>query len=83
MVSWICDFGANPMIIYTSRPKARRARAVWDYATRLKGREPETLHKNPSCWGKFEVVGNAWGWWVAGYGNDWKKAVLIDPAEVA
>lgn len=70
------------MRIYTERPTARRARAVWDYATRLRGKPPTSLWKNPNCWGNgLQVVGNAWGWWYADWG-DHRKAMAINPHEV-
>ena len=53
------------MTIYKKRPTQRRAKKVWDYITKKRGKEPISLHKNPNCWMKPQVVGNAWGWWVA------------------
>ena len=68
------------MIIYHQRPTARRARQVWDTATQERGKEPRALWKNPNCWMTPQVVGNAWGWWVAEF--DHNDTLLIDPKEV-
>jgi hypothetical protein len=51
--------------IYNNRPKTRRARKVWDYITKLRGKEPKALWKNPNCWGYLSATGNAWGFWIA------------------
>ena len=69
------------MKIYTSRPKPRRARKVWDYITKKRGKEPDALWKNPNCWMTPQVVGNAWGWWVAQY-KGFPTYESIDPKEV-
>lgn len=53
------------MTIYTSRPKPRRARQVWDYIVEHTHREPKALWKNANAWGAGRgVTGNAWGLWV-------------------
>lgn len=58
------------MRIYTERPKPRRARKAWDYAIKVRGKEPIKLWKNANCWRKgLSVAGNAWGWWIAEF-ND-------------
>lgn len=53
------------MRIYNKRPVPRRARKVWDYVSKLRGRDPIALWKNPNCWGCLSPTGNAWGFWVA------------------
>jgi hypothetical protein len=70
------------MRVYTERPTARRARAVWDHATRLRGKEPTALWKNPNCWGaSLQVTGNAWGWWYAEFGSH-RDTEPINPHDV-
>ena len=49
---------------YYLKPKARRAKQVWEYATKLVGVEPLELWFNPNCWGRNKcLVGNFWGDW--------------------
>lgn len=70
------------MTRYTQRPVARRARKVWDYVTAKRGREPDSLWKNPNCWMKPQVVGNAWGWWVAEFKGAFEPYETMHPQDI-
>lgn len=75
--------------IYTSRPKPKRAREVWDWVVEKHGKTPKELYKNPNyaefkpraSWDKpFIPSGIVFGVWVAGFsGNDF---IHIKPEEV-
>lgn len=68
------------MKIYKDRPTPRKARKIWDYITKKRGKSPLALWKNPNCWQRPSVVGNAWGWWVAEFGvNDYEPIHPDEP----
>ena len=63
---------------YIERPTQRKARAVWDYITTEKGKEPQRLWYNPTAW---NMHGDAWwGWWMADYGDN--EVLPISPDDV-
>ena len=70
------------MKIYAERPTPRKARRVWDYVTTMRGREPDLLWKNPNCWMTPQVVGNAWGWWIAEFKGTLEPYEPVHPSNV-